>query len=193
MKIFEPISREERKEIEDGMVAAVKEQFQKEKIEGKYYQYDVDLKNIQFRTYMTHKELKQAASYAVDILEELKAINNNGVNRAKFEEIKEEVSKKIKGNYEGLIPLLQANGVMNQISTEKLEELVSKIADLRRVGGAYWMLMSHPHLKHALVNVYDVIVDCFDVVEECSWYDISAFFLMRAIMRVRSEEIDEKE
>ena len=80
--------------------------------------------------------------------------------------------------------------VMKKISTETLDNLVDEIAEMRKVGGAYWMLMSYPTFRQALFAVYDVIVDRFEEKEERNWYDISAFFLMRAIMRVRSEEID---
>lgn len=190
MSKFEPISKEERDVIEEALVTAVKEQFQKEIVENEYYRYDVTLQNIKFRTYMTHKELERAASYTVDILEEMKRINNNGVNRAKFEEIKESVPEKFEGNHEMLRQVCHAVEVMKKISTETLDSLVEEIAELRKVGGAYWMLMSHPTFRQALFAVYDVIVDRFEEKEERNWYDISAFFLMRAIMRVRSEEID---
>lgn len=193
MKKFEPISKEEREILEEALVTAVKEQFQKVQKENEYFQYDVELQSIKFRTYMTHEQLKQAASYTVDILEEMKEINNSGVNRAKFEEIKESVPKKFENNYEMLRQVCHAVEVMKKISTETLDRLVDEIAELRNVGGAYWMLMSHPNFKQALFAIYDVIVERFEEKEERNWYDISAFFLMRAIMRVRSEEIDEKE
>lgn len=193
MKKFEPISKKERKQIEEEMVAAIKEQFQKDKVEGEYYQYEVFLQNIHFRTYMSHKELAQAASYTVDIMEEMKKINNNGVNRTKFEEIKQNADKNIKSKDGELRTLWHAIEVVNQMSTEKLNGLVAEIAEFRRVGGAYWMLMSKPYFQQTLYAIYEVIVDRFDETEERNWYDTSAMFLMRAIMRVRSEEIDEKE
>ncbi len=193
MKKFEPISKKERKQIEEGMVAAIKEQFQKDKVEGEYYQYEVFLQNIHFRTYMSHKELAQTASYTVDIMEEMKEINNSGVNRTKFEEIKQNADKNIKSKDGELRTLWHAIEVVNQMSTEKLNGLVAEIAEFRRVGGAYWMLMSKPYFQQTLYAIYEVIVDRFDETEERNWYDTSAMFLMRAIMRVRSEEIDEKE
>ena len=193
MKKFEPISKEEREILEEALVTAVKEQFQKVQKENEYFQYDVELQSIKFRTCMTHEQLKQAASYTVDILEEMKEINNSGVNRAKFEELKDSVDKEIKSEKSMIREVSHAVVVMTHISTEKLDNLVNEIAELRNVGGAYWMLMSHPAFRQALFAVYDVIVDRFEEKEERNWYDISAFFLMRAIMRVRSEEIDEKE
>lgn len=193
MRKFEPISKEEREQIEEGMVAAIKEQFQKDKVEGEYYQYDVFLQNIQFRTCMSHEELARAATYTVDIMEEMKAINNNGVNRSKFEEIKQNADKNIKSKDSELRSVWHAIEVVRQISTKKLDELVAEIAEFRRVGGAYWMLMSKPYFQQTLYAIYEVIVDRFDEKEERNWYDTSAMFLMRAIMRVRSEEIDNEE
>jgi len=193
MKKFEPISKEERKLVEEGMVTAVKEQFQKDKIEEDYYQYDVFLQSIQFRTYMSHKQLAQAAAYTVDIMEELKNINNNGVDRNKFEEIKRNADNNINNEYEELRTLWQEIEVLHQISTRKLDELVAEIAEFRKVGGAYWMIMSKPFFLQTLYAIYEVIVDRFDEIEERNWYDTSAMFLMRAIMRVRSVEIVNEE
>ncbi len=172
MKKYEPISKEERELLEEALITAVKEQFQKEMVEDEYYRYDVILQNITFRTNMSHKELKCVASYTVDILEEMKKINNNGVNRAKFEEIKESVPKKLEGNYETLRQVCHAVEVMKEISTETMDRLVDEIAELRKVGGAYWMLMSHPTFKQALFAVYDIIVDRFEEKEERNWYDM---------------------
>ena len=193
MKKFEPINKEERKLIEEGIVAAVIEQFQKEKIEDEYYRYDVYLQNIRFRTQMSNKQLARAAVYTVDIMEELKNINNNGVNRNKFEEIKKSAENNINSKYGELCTLWQELEALRQISTKKLDELVEEIAEFRKVGGAYWLIMSKPFLLQALYAVYEVIVDRFDDTEERNWYDTSAMFIMRAIMRVRSVNIVNEE
>lgn len=193
MKKFEPISTEERKIIEEGIVAAIIEQFQKDEIEDEYYRYDVFLQNIRFRTQMSHKQLARAAAYTVDIMEELKNINNNGVNRNKLEEIKKSAENNINSKYGELRTLWQELEALRQISTKKLDELVEEIAEFRKVGGAYWMIMSKPFFLQALYAVYEVIVDRFDDTEERNWYDTSAMFLMRAIMRVRSVDIVNEE
>ena len=193
MKKFEPISTEERKIIEEEIVTAVIEQFQKEEIEEEYYRYDVFLQNIRFRTQMSHKQLALAAAYTVDIMEELKNINNNGVNRNKFEEIKKSAENNINSKYGELCTLWQELEALRQISTKKLDELVEEIAEFRKVGGAYWIIMSKPFLLQALYAVYEVIVDHFDDTEERNWYDTSAMFIMRAIMRVRSVNIVNEE
>ena len=193
MKKFEPISTKERKIIEEGIVTAVIEQFQKEEIEEEYYWYDVFLQNIRIRTQMSHKQLARAAAYTVDIMEELKNINNNGVNRNKFEEIKKSAENNINSKYGELCTLWQELEALRQISTKKLDELVEEIAEFRKVGGAYWLIMSKPFLLQALYAVYEVIVDRFDDTEERNWYDTSAMFIMRAIMRVRSVNIVNEE
>ena len=67
------------------------------------------------------------------------------------------------------------------------ELILHKVANMRRVGGAYWMLLSRPGLISAIYAVYDRIVDNFD---DENIYIQSIYFLLRAIMKVRSEEID---
>lgn len=193
MKNYEEISKEEREEVEELLVCAVTKQFEKEKIEDEYYQYDVVFQDIHFRTYMTHEELKKAAAYTVDVLEEFKRINNNGVNSERLEEISEDADRKVGCDGSELKQVEYALEVMRQIGTENLEKIVKEIAEFRRVDGAYWMIMSQPAFRQALFAVYEVIVDRFDEKEERNWYHISAFFLIRAIMRVHSEEISEEE
>lgn len=193
MKKYEAISKEEREEVEELLVCAIMEQFEKEKVEEEYYQYDVVFQDIHFRTYMTHEELQKAAAYTVDILEEFKVINNTGVNRKKLEKISENANQKVGCEGSELKSVWHAIEVMRQIGTENLEKIVREIAEFRRVGGAYWMIMSQPTFRQALFAVYEVIVDRFEEKEERNWYHISAFFLIRAIMRVRSEEMNEDE
>lgn len=193
MKKYEAISKEEREEVEELLVCAIMEQFEKEKVEEEYYQYDVVFQDIHFRTYMTHEELQKAAAYTIDILEEFKVINNTGVNRKKLEKISENANQKVGCEGSELKSVWHAIEVMRQIGTENLEKIVREIAEFRRVGGAYWMIMSQPTFRQALFAVYEVIVDRFEEKEERNWYHISAFFLIRAIMRVRSEEMNEDE
>lgn len=56
---------------------------------------------------------------------------------------------------------MQILGIWNSIKTEQLLELISKLI-VRRVGGAWAMLIANPCLISAIYAVYDRIVDSFD-------------------------------
>lgn len=136
-----------------------------------------------FETAMTDDQLRIAAQYAVDILEEYKRINNSGMNREKLNMLVEEVREKYAKKKDDFWKIMEPLEIMDSIATDKLCELKLNIARLCRVGGAYWMLISHPCLASVLFSVFESIVDNFDNEEH---YRVAAYFLLRGIMKVRS-------
>ena len=50
---------------------------------------------------------------------------------------------------------MQILGIWNSIKTEQLLELISKLDRVRRVGGAWAMLIANPCLISAIYAVYD--------------------------------------
>ena len=85
--------------------------------------------------------------------------------------------------------VMQILGIWNSIKTEQLLELISKLDRVRRVGGAWAMLIANPCLISAIYAVYDRIVDSFD---NDDLYMQSVFFLMRAVMQMNSDECEEE-
>ena len=59
---------------------------------------------------------------------------------------------------------------------------------VQRVGGAWAMILARPMLINAICAVYEQLVDKFDDDE---MYLISGFFLLRAIMKMRGEDVKE--
>ena len=163
---------EEHSEIEEVLIKAVNDQFRKEKISENYFKYEVVLQGNKFIAAMSVDEVAESAKLTVDILEELKNINNSGINR------------ETDGDN-----VMQILGIWNSIKTEQLLELISKLDRVRRVGGAWAMLIANPCLISAIYAVYDRIVDSFD---NDDLYMQSAFFLMRAVMQMNSDECEEE-
>ena len=81
LKSFEAITVEEHSEIEEVLIKAVNDQFRKEKISENYFKYEVVLQGNKFIAAMSVDEVAESAKLTVDILEELKNINNSGINR----------------------------------------------------------------------------------------------------------------
>lgn len=188
--MFKPIDKVSRKVLEQETFIKIIDVFRKEELEPGCYVYEVLLQNIRFKTVMTVDELKKAISYAVDIVEEFKSINNSGINRTRFLEIQYEEQNKIeqaeREDGEFWLPF----NVINIVQTDELKKIKAKIAALQKVGGAYWVLISNPGLVLAMYAVFERIVDEFDNIE---LYAHAVFFIVKAIMRVRSEELVDKE
>ena len=195
MAKFQKISENSRKGIEEALVIAIVESFRKEKTireDGtELYRYEVVLKNINFVNVMSdeelkekyekenNEELKKAAELAVNLLEGLKAINNRGLDKNTYDEIFEASES---GEDKQITQMLK---VWNKIRTDEMTALINEIDELRGVDGAYAMIVSDPSLINAILVVYKLIVDNFD---NDDIYLMCAYFLLRAIMRVNSEE-----
>lgn len=182
-KQYEKTSNELRKEMSEDIKNVIIEQFQKEMIEKDFYKYEVQLQSIKFVTYMSYDELEKSIELAIDLLEEMKNVNNNGMNK---QMLKEKIDNIEAEHQEELI---RQFAVWDEICSERMNEIIAKIDIVRRVGGAYAMLISNPCLKSAIYAVYDRLVDNFD---DENLYAQSVYFLVRAIMRMHSDEVENK-
>ena len=180
-KSFERVSAELRKEIEEILKTTIIKNFQKEVVEENFYKYEVQLQSIKFVTYMSDEELEKSIELTIDLLEELKNLNNSGMNA---QMVKEKIEN-IEARYQD--ELMRQLALWNEIFTERIDEIIGKIDVIRRVGGAYAMLISNPCFKSAIYAVYERLVDNFDDEE---LYCQSAYFLVRAVMRMRSDEVE---
>ena len=184
--MFATIENDYRQELEDAFLKKIKTDFPPEEVDDGYSVYEVKIQKIKFRTFMNDEELSRSIGYAIDIIEELKSINNNGLNETRLRELEEIHKSSFKDDKE-LSYMLLPISVYNEFSTQELELILHKIANMRKVGGAYWMLLCRPGLISAIYSVYDRIIDNFD---DEDIYIQSIYFLFRAIMKVRSEEIE---
>lgn len=180
-KGYAKISNEIRKQIEMEFYTSIIRDFRRDEVEENFYKYEVILQDIKFITYMSDEELRLSAGLAIDLLEELKRINNSGINRQVFEQIVKEKEEEKESD------VLQVIGIWNRISTEKMAELFAKIDKVTRVGGAWAMLIANPGLISAICAVYERLVDQFDNEE---LYELGGYFLLRAIMKMHSSEVE---
>lgn len=179
-KNFDVISIEFRKEIQKDLELLIVKNFQKEVGEGEFREYEVPLQSIRFVTRMTDDELRKSIALTIDLMEELKVVNNSGMNAEKLKEKAANIESSSRDE------LLQQIAVWKVICNEKIYEIIREMNAVRRVGGAYAMLISNPCFKSAMYAVYDKIVDNFD--DEELYYE-SAYFLVRAVMRMHCREM----
>ena len=155
-KKYVAICDEKRRQLEKEWCEAIVLDFRREMVEKDCYKYEVMLQDIKFVTYMTNDELSISAKFAVELLEELKDINNRGMHRQEYERIMKEMEQEHKEN------VLQVIGIWNRISTERMAKLLAQIDMVRRVGGAWAMLIANPGLISAICAVYEQLVDRFE-------------------------------
>lgn len=178
---FEKIDENERKEIETDLFETVVGKFRRDMIEEGYYRYEIEIQFIHFKTDMTDQELKETVKLTIDLLEELKNINNNGLDKIAFENMLTEAKNPEK---QKLWPLW----LWEQIHNDEIDRIVQEIDTVRRVGGAWAMLIANPQLMTATLAVYQRIVDAFDDTE---LYETCAWFLLRSVMRMHSDPVAE--
>lgn len=155
-------------------------EFRKEQIAESCYKYDVKIKDVNFATEMTDNDIMESARLSVEIMEELKRINYEGLGRKALDDIVEE-SKSLSDGDDAMLALI----VYKKICTERLEELIEELDKMRHVDGIQAMMFSNPALYSAIYSVYDMTVDKFD---DEKLYFLGAYFIMRAVMHMNSRE-----
>ena len=70
-----------------------------------------------------------------------------------------------------------------------MSKLIAETDKVRRVGGAYAILLANPGLIGAICAAYEQLVDRFGEEE---MYGLSGYFILRAIMRMYSNECEEE-
>ncbi|MBR5565667.1 MAG: hypothetical protein IKW08_05810 [Roseburia sp.] len=182
-KSYTALNEKERRRLVEEWYECIVRDFRKEIVKDDFYRYEVIIQNIKFITYMTDEEVRLSAEFAIDLLEELKRINNNGIKRNVYEEIMGEMEREEESN------IFRVIGIWNKISTEEMAKLFTKINMARRVGGAYAILIANPGLISAICAVYEQLVDRF---EDEEMYNLSGYFLLRAIMKMNSSECEDE-
>ena len=118
----------------------------------------------------------------LEILEEMKNLNNAGFGRNEFQRIVRKVENETADEEHRILLTWM------RICNKRIMELIVKVETFRRVGGAYAMFLTRPTFMSAMYAVYDVVVDKFNE-EDIYW--AGGFFLFRAILMMHSKEIEE--
>lgn len=179
-KKYRKLNEEFRDELEKSLQLAVVEQFRQEAVKEGFYKYEVQLQDLRFITYMSNKELEQSIKLTIDLLEEMKVINNEGMDEKTFRKKVKDIEEQCEDEF------MQHLYIWDILCSEEVAKIICEIDVVRRVGGAYAMLISNPGLKSAIYVVYEVLVDRFD---DENLYCQCAYFMLRAIMRMHSEEV----
>ena len=179
-KNYEKISDELREEMVELIKKTIIDTFQKEKIKEHFYRYEVQFQTIKFMTCMTDEELDKSIELTIDLMEELKNINNGGMTG----QVLKEKAMQLESEYED--ELIRDLFLWEELCNKEVKNIIRELNVVRRVGGAYAMIISNPCFKSAIYGVYEMIVDKFD---DDTLYCQSAFFLARAVMRMHSNEM----
>lgn len=181
---FEKIKGAERERLEKLLYKEIIMEYRETKISDEYYQYKVILQNKKFLTNLTNQELKDTVHLAIDLMEELKEINNSGLNKERFEDYLKEVGADSGKGWE----LMQVLNIWQFLATEQMKEIIAEVDKAQRVEGAWALLIANPQLHSAVLSVYKIIVDAFD---NQKLYYHSADFLVRAMMNMHGQSCNE--
>lgn len=141
--------------------------------------YDVHAVNLHFKCCYTDEEMEQIASLCLELLEELKRINNSGYTREELNKAAEEAEKKS-------LDICRIMDICKTFMTERAEEIVAKLGQATRVGGAYYMLLSRPTFMSAIYVTFDALID---QLEDPNAYLTALFMLVRMAMHMHCDEI----
>lgn len=179
MQRYDKINDILHKKLEREYYRKMQELFLVKKMDDGFHKYSLGNENETYIRYITDEELWKIIKLAIDILEEMKVINNSGVDRKGLERIYEEVRSKEENEY------LQKLYAWERIKTDEMRRIIREIDKVARVGGAWALLIANPSLNIIAYGVYDKLVDDFDNEE---WYWLCGFYLTQAIMRMYGNE-----
>ena len=145
--------------------------------------YEVYARNLHFVCCYTDDELERIAELCLDLLEELRCINENGYTRAELEKAEEQAQKEDIGIIEPIM-------IYDTFKTPKTEDIICMLGVITRVGGAYYMILSRPGFISGIYSVFKAIIDKFDDVE---LYFTALYMLIRVAMHMHCNEIDDEE
>ncbi len=145
--------------------------------------YEVWARNLHFKCIYSDEEIEKMASLCLELLEELRQINEAGFTRENLTRAEEDVDEK------GL-NFMRSISIYKSFSNDKTDGTVDRLGETARVGGAYFMFLSRPTFISAIYAVFDVIIDKFDDAE---LYFSSLFMLTRMAMHMHCDEVNEEE
>ena len=177
--------REEREELKRGLIANVESQMKTDEVVDGFTKYVSALQGQWFECYLSQDEVEASVEYALRLMEMLNRINDKGLNRERLKELESQVNDK----HSAVSKIEIRHAILGQeLITDEVNELVEEIAKMRRVRGTYWLLMARPAFMSVIYAIYDRIVDQFD---DEDLFIHSTFFLLRGILKMHSNEIEE--
>ena len=182
MSKFEYLDDAGKKEICDILCDTANEHFKKEQLENGLWRYEFALKGDGFESYMSEDEIRESARITVDLLEELKRINNDCIDKPAFQQIMDETG----GLDDPKRKIINILKTFEKIKTDKIDQTIVQLNELRRIGGTWAILIANPGFKTAVVSVFNVLVDQFDSED---LYIKSAFLILRSIMHMNSYSV----
>lgn len=148
--------------------------------------YTVLLQDLKFDLFMSKEDVLENITYAVDIIETMKDVCNNGWNKERFEKLLKENDVVTKTAYRD--DCMRFVNVWSSFDTEPFMDIIYEIDCMYRLDGLCAILVKNPLIEAAILGVYEVIVDKFDDAE---LYDIAVNFLARNIMRLGAGKVED--
>lgn len=175
---YKNMTNEKRKRLEQDVFEKAVNELKKKKVGKELYEFDITIQKIKCISYLSKNELKKSVHIAIDILEELKKLNNSGMDKSQLEKIEKEVESI--QDY-----VMQTFQIWNKISTENLEKLIEQTLEIRNVNFITAIIFDRPKMISAIISVFFMQIDKFD---DEKLYELSVWFLLRTIMCLGGHE-----
>ena len=169
---YKNMTNEKRKRLEQDVFEKAVKELKKKEIGKELYEFDITIQKIKCISYLSKNELKKSVHMVIDILEELKKLNNSGMDKSQLEKIE----KKVESIQDYVMQTFQ---IWNKISTENLEKLIEQTLEIRNVNFTTAIIFDRPKMISAIISVFFMQVDKFDDEE---LYELSVWFLLRTFM-----------
>lgn len=141
--------------------------------------YDVHANNLHFICTYSDEEIEMIADLCLELLEELRRINEAGYT-------KEDMLAAKTINRKGFEDFFDCYRIYETFRTERIENIIDRLGETTRVGDAYYLMVSKPTFISGICAVFDVIIGRF---EDAELYFSALFMLIRVAMHMHCDEL----
>lgn len=153
-------------ELRDGIVRRIFEnKFDNVAKDGD--RYTVAVQGFKFVCSYSDEEIKGIADLCLELFHILQNISKSGFTRENYDIANAEARKQT-------MDILRNTKLYRSYATEELENVIVRLGEVTRVGGAHYLVLSKPTFVSAINAAFGYVVDKFDDDTAC----FSALFLL---------------
>ena len=178
---FRTLSKTELQDLEEKFVNYFHRRYcRKETVDGVFL-YEINVPEMNFALQLTDDKLREIIYVAFEIVEEMKAINNNGLTREKYAQISYEIRSQ--ETDDEIISFM----LWKTIASDKMYQLIEKADGIIMIRGPYAYRLANPEIECVIRAIYELKVDDFGDLASFSFCSYALICILMRVSRYSNE------
>ena len=181
MHKYDLLTEEEKEQLVGIFFEKLKEDRNEKPDADGRYTYRIELQDKRFEGNFTDNQVQTLIEMAIDVVEELKKINDGGFDSRRLTEILKNYEEKENDEFTAILMVAES------FITERIQQIIDELCELFQADGAFKFMMLNPFMKSTIFNIFEYSIDRLD---ESNMYFTVVYFLLRAEMQIGSRPIE---